>query len=192
MKRPLGYQITEFDCGTTSFINAISYLYEREEIPAKLIKEVYSYTLDCYYGKNKKESCGTSRKAVKKLTKHINKYAKENKFNINCIVLDKENVNFDNIFKCLDKNGVVVARCWQGCEHYVIITKIDKKYAYIFDPYYVDDKNWNNDDDIKIITNKTYSYNRKVTLKRLFSQNNQDFSLGKISNRECILIKNEY
>ena len=51
---------------------------------------------------------------------------------------------------------------------------------------------WNNDDDIKIITNKTYSYNRKVTLKRLFSQNNQDFSLGKISNRECILIKNEY
>ena len=48
MKSPLRYQITEFDCGTVSLINAISYLYDREEIPSKLIRSIYVYTLDCH------------------------------------------------------------------------------------------------------------------------------------------------
>lgn len=48
MKVPLRYQITEFDCGTVSILNAISYLYEREEIPALLVKQIHKYMLDCY------------------------------------------------------------------------------------------------------------------------------------------------
>ena len=32
MKVPLRYQNTEYDCGTTSFINALAYLYDREVI----------------------------------------------------------------------------------------------------------------------------------------------------------------
>ena len=33
MKVPLRYQMTEYDCGPTSLLNAVSYLFEREEIP---------------------------------------------------------------------------------------------------------------------------------------------------------------
>ena len=33
MKIPLRYQISEYDCGPTSMLNAVSYLFEREEIP---------------------------------------------------------------------------------------------------------------------------------------------------------------
>ena len=36
MKVPLRYQNTEYDCGTTTFINALAYLYDREEIPVEL------------------------------------------------------------------------------------------------------------------------------------------------------------
>ena len=48
MKIPLRFQITEFDCGTVSLQNAISYLFEREDIPAELIRAISLYTLDCY------------------------------------------------------------------------------------------------------------------------------------------------
>lgn len=46
MKIPLRYQNTEYDCGTTSFVNALAYLYDREDIPIELLKEIYKLTLD--------------------------------------------------------------------------------------------------------------------------------------------------
>lgn len=48
MKNPLHYQISEYDCGPTSMLNGISYLFEREEIPAELIRNIMIYALDCY------------------------------------------------------------------------------------------------------------------------------------------------
>ena len=44
MKVPLRYQNTEYDCGTTSFVNALAYLYDREDSniwarPAKMFFE---------------------------------------------------------------------------------------------------------------------------------------------------------
>ena len=48
MKVPLRFQVTEFDCGTISLLNAFSFLFEREEIPAALVKSIHKYTLDCY------------------------------------------------------------------------------------------------------------------------------------------------
>jgi len=40
MKNPLNYQTTEYDCGPTTLINAISYLFRREEIPPDVIKHI--------------------------------------------------------------------------------------------------------------------------------------------------------
>ena len=98
MKVPLRFQITEYDCGTVSLLNAFSYLFDREELPALLVKQINKYTLDCY----------------------------------------DENGNLENIKTCLNNNGVVLMRCYQTEEHYVIITKIKNKKVYIFDPYYFD------------------------------------------------------
>lgn len=39
MKVPLRFQNTEYDCGTTTYINALAYLFNREEIPIQLIKK---------------------------------------------------------------------------------------------------------------------------------------------------------
>lgn len=75
-----------------------------------------------------------------------------------------------------------------GEEHYVIITKIDGYYAYIFDPYYLDENYYDLDDDVSLVLHETFSYNRKVSLKRLFDQTNKDISLLKKEDREVILI----
>ena len=61
MKIPLRYQNTEYDCGTTSFINALAYLYDREDVPVELIKAVYKYTLDVENEEGIVGKCGTSR-----------------------------------------------------------------------------------------------------------------------------------
>lgn len=191
MKIPLNYQTTEFDCGTTSLLNVFSYLYKREEIPVKLIKIIYINTLDCH-NKRWKHCCGTSKKAMQKIIKLINNYSKISKFNIKCERLEKERVTLNVMISCLKKKGCILVRCWQTTEHYIIITKIDKKYAYIFDPYYINENIINKDRNVKIITNKPFTYNRKVTLTRLFSLKKLDFSLGKISNRECVIFNKIY
>ena len=50
MKTPLHYQMTEYDCGPITVMNAIIYLFEREQIPPDLIRNIMLYCLDGYGG----------------------------------------------------------------------------------------------------------------------------------------------
>ncbi len=188
MKIPLRFQITEFDCGTVSLQNAFSYLFERDEIPAELVKSIHRYTLDCYDEQGNLGQGGTSREAINKLTHWITRYANSKNFKVRCERLEKDEITLERMQECLKNNGCIFVRCWQTQEHYVIITKIDKRYAYIFDPYYLDKKEYDRDSQVKIILNKPFSHNRRVTLKRLFSDTKKDFALGEIERRECVLI----
>lgn len=45
MKNPLHYQLSEYDCGPTSMMNAIAYLFEREEIPPEAVRNMMLYCL---------------------------------------------------------------------------------------------------------------------------------------------------
>lgn len=188
MKVPLRFQATEYDCGTVSLLNAFSYLYEREELPGGLVWAINKYTLDSSDEEGNKGQGGTSKEAILKLTHWITKFASEKDFGVKCIRLEGEDVNFENIFNCIKNKGVVFIRCWQTCEHYVIITQMNKKYAFIFDSYYLDKNEYKEDEEVKIIFNKPFSQNRRVKLTRLFSETKKDFSLGKIKDRECVLI----
>jgi len=188
MKVPMRYQNTEYDCGTTSFVNAIAYLFDREDVPVELLKAIYRYTLDVetegIIGKG-----GTSRTHAEMLAKYFVKFANETKgFNLKCKILSKDQVNLDDMKKCLVNNGVIVARCWMEVEHYVIITKIDDNFAYIFDPYYLDEDYYKSDPDVAIVLHSTFSHNRLVKLSRLLDTCNKDFALMDFNSREVILI----
>ena len=58
MKIPLRYQVSEFDCGTVSLLNAISYLFKSDEIPVELVRAIHLYTIDCYDSSGKKVTNG--------------------------------------------------------------------------------------------------------------------------------------
>lgn len=186
MKIPLGFQVTEFDCGTVSLINALSYLYDREEIPAELVKNINIYTLDCYDDKGNLGQGGTSKEAITMLMHWITNYANNNNFGIKCQKYEGSNVTISCMKKDIENGGVLIVRCFQGCEHYVIITNIDEDYAYIFDPYYLDETYYDIDGEVTIIFDKPFAYNRIVKLNRLLSETKKDFSLGKLDNRECV------
>ena len=189
MKIPLRYQDTEYDCGTTSFINALAYLYDREDFPVELLKQIYRFTLDVKGPEGITGEGGTSKKHAELLSDWFVKYANQNNgFDINCKVLKGKDVTIENIKAILDKNGVAIARCWQESEHYVIITKIDNYFAYIFDPYYLDKDYYLGDEDIVMIFHEEFTHNRLIKTRRLFDGSHKDYSLLEESRRSVILL----
>lgn len=70
----------------------------------------------------------------------------------------------------------------------MLITKIDDNFAYVFDPYYVEEDYYYNDEDIAIVLHETFTHNRIVKLDRLFDEEKKDFSLLKKCDRQMILI----
>ena len=72
MKNPLHYQLSEYDCGPTTMLNAISFLFEREEISPVLIRNVMLYCLDCYNEEGIMGKRGTSTAAMMFLCNWLN------------------------------------------------------------------------------------------------------------------------
>ena len=188
MKVPLSFQNTKYDCGTISFINALAYLYDREDIPIQLLKSVYKYTLDAEGPNHIPGEYGTSREAAKKLAESFITFANTNNFGIYCKELKGSEVDKNKMMECLNNNGVIVARCYQSSEHYVLITKMDDVFTYIFDPYYLDEEYYYNDEDVAVVLNQMFTHNRLVKTSRLFSEDKKDFSLMEKDKREMILI----
>ena len=93
MKIPLTFQVTEYDCGTTSLLNALIFLFEREDLPISLLKAIYKYTLDAEGKSGIVGEAGTYREAIEKLTHWITRYSKEFDFGIKCRNLEKEEGN---------------------------------------------------------------------------------------------------
>ena len=189
MKTILKYQNTEYDCGPTSFVNALSYLYHREEIPIELIKAIYKYTLDVKNEEGIIGKGGTSRKNTKKLADFFNEYAKNKQFNIYAKYLSKNDVTKEAMIQTIINGGVIIARCWQDVEHYILITNMNQKNTYIFDPYYDEEEEYELDNQVTVVLNKPYHYNRIVPTKRLFCEEEKYFSLLKKKDRSIILIE---
>lgn len=190
MKIPLRFQCTEYDCGTTSFINALLYLYDREDIPIEFIKVIYKYTLDVGDKEVIIGKCGTSRNHAERLARFFVRYANTNeKINIKAHILCNDKVNLINLKSVIERGGVAIARVWQQGEHYVIITKIDENFAYIFDPYYLDEDYYYKDSEVAVVLNDNFTHNRLVKLSRLFDERKVDFSLLPVEDREVILLE---
>ena len=187
MKTPLRYQITEFDCGSVSLLNCITFLFKREEIPAELVKAISTYTLDCYDEFGNLGAKGTSREAVKYLSRWITDFSNSKNFDIKCEYLCAEDVSLEKIKECVKKDGCVNLRTYQGCEHYVTVTGIDNEFVYIFDPYYYHESHYKNNKFIFYVSDKPHSYNRKVKLERFLSTQKYESALGPVENRECVL-----
>ena len=190
MKVPLRYQMTSYDCGPTTLLNAFSYLYEKEEIPAIIIAAVWRYTLDCFNSKGDWGEGGTSRSAMRLFATWLKEYAKSQDGLMKVEYLEKEEVTYHKFIQLFQEKGVAVVRCYQTDEHYVLITKFLDSYFYLFDPYYVDKTNVGKEVSILFDWDHPLEYNRVIHQNRLFSETKDDFSLGPIVDRECLFITN--
>lgn len=138
----------------------------------------------------KLEKVGTSVYAMKFLSDWLNENASKKGMNIKCTYIDKENVSIYN--KEIDKindGAVAILRVYQDVEHYCLLTKIDNEFAYLFDPYYLNINYYDKDDEVEIIKDRPFEFNRKVKKERIENENNKDFSLVKGENSEMIIIE---
>ncbi len=188
MKIPLRYQVSEFDCGTVSLLNAVSYLYKRSDIPLELVRAIHLYTIDCYDINGDKSNEWMANESIKQLCNWITNCTKKNNYGLDCIYLRGEEVTYELMEKCIRNDGVIFIKCLRGDPQYDIITNMNQSYTYIFDANYIDDDYYDKDVDIKCVQSKPFDYNRIVKTERLFMDSDKDFSLGKISQRECVLM----
>lgn len=72
MNHALRCQMTEYDCGPTSVLNAISCLFRREEIPPEIVRSIMLYCLDCYGADGSCGKCGTACMAMQFLSSWLN------------------------------------------------------------------------------------------------------------------------
>ncbi len=181
MKIPLRFQMTETDSGKTTLLNAICYLFDREDTDSSLIKSVYKNTVNEDNILLKQESiCDFAKKILSK-----------KKYNLDLMLLNREEVNLKTIKDNLkDKNTCIIIHLYlNGKSHYALLTDIDNNYIYIFDPYYLDDVYFDEERMVEIIFDNPFEYNRRVNIKRFNNMTMSDFALGPLEHRECLIIK---
>jgi putative hemolysin len=187
MKTPLSYQVTEYDCGQATLLNAIRYLFKRGEIPPIIIKYITQFTLDTVGENGQIGVCGTSTHAIEYLANWINNSKASINLNLHAKILNKDDVNINNIElnECIKNGGVAIFRVWADCEHYVLCTNIDDK---IFDPYYLNKCEYDDDPDCIMIDDRPFEYNRIVNKKRFNENTKNDYSFVKNEESRILLL----
>lgn len=191
MKNPLQYQRTEYDCGPTSLLNAVSFLFAREDIPPDVLRYVMMYTLDSYNSKGEAYKNGTSRMAMLFLSNWLSQYSKATSFPLASEYLSGEDVHFgeySRIIEALRQGGAVVVRLMYGCEHYVTLTGIAENSIELFDPYYRVRPFMQS--GIEMLKDKPYTANRRVNMSLFEETERTQYACGPVEAREAVLIFN--
>jgi hypothetical protein len=191
MKIPLLYQRTEYDCGPTSLLNAISFLIDREDFPPDILRHCMMYTLDSYNENGEACKNGTSKMAMIFLAGWMNEYAKVTKLPIYTETLSGKEVCIkegSRITEALKQGGAVVVRVFLDCGHYVTLTGITDKGIELFDPYYQETLSYG--EEIGLITDKPFSANRLVAFDVFNREENTPYALGPLEKREAVILYN--
>lgn len=192
MKNPLSYQTTEYDCGPTTMINAISFLFNREEIPPDVIKFIMLYCLDVYNEQGEVGKRGTSCMAMMFISNWLSQFGNVKDFPIETDYVTNENVfigQTSKIVVALQQGGVVVVRLHFEEEHYVLLTGIDNENIYLFDPYYRTEDF--EEEGIELIRNNPMKMNRKVPFRYFNKETKEIYSLGPKEGREAVILINK-
>lgn len=191
MKIPLQYQRAEYDCGPTALLNAISFLFERKDIPPDLLKNIMLYTLDNFDKDGEPCKGGTSKMAMVFLANWLNQYAKTGRIPVSAEFLCGEDVTIrknSKIISSIQQGGTAVLRVWYDCGHYVTLTGVTGSAVTLFDPYFRRQPFRNA--GISIIKNKPCAANRRVELSVFNKSGKYPYALEEPDKREAIILFN--
>ena len=192
MKNPLHYQISECDCGPTSMLNAVSYLFEREEIPPEIIRNIMLYCLDCYSEEGIPCKSGTSRMAMMFLSSWLNEFGKVGRLSVGSSYLSGDQVyvgSGSRINDILRRGGAVVVRLFLDEWHYVTFTGAEDGKIFVFDPYYEDELY--EEEEIELILDQPMKYNRIIPEHYFNREELELYALGPKEGREAVLLTNK-
>ena len=191
MKTPLRYQVTEYDCGPTSLLNAVSFLFEREEIPPEVVRNIMLYSLDTFGTDGVSGKSGTSHTAMLFLSHWLDGFGKTGRLNVRSDYLTGRDVNLgadSRIVSALQRGGTAVVRLDLEGWHYVLLTGLEGDCILVFDPY--DSAEPLSADAVAVMQGHDGQYNRIVPRSCFETQELRPYGLGPYETREAVLLFN--
>ena len=201
MKIPFRYQTTDYDCVPTTFINALQYLFKRDEIPPAVIQKIMLYSFDTINKNGEYGKHGTTGLAIQLILQWLESFA-DDKFAFGrCEYLSKEQIHLrqgNKIMACINKGGIALLRVCAGKTssmfHYLLALGVDEQdndWLLFFDPYYR--INRFTGEDSKYLEwlgdNNRQGANLRIKRERLDSYEYAKYSMASIDERECCLLE---
>lgn len=189
MRIPLNYQRTEYDCGPTSVLNAINYLFEREYVPPEIIPKVLTATLDAYNSLGEYGRKGTSQTAMNYLSIWLNQFSFSKGLPLSTIHITGKAVNMlpdGLVVSTLLGGGAAVMRLMHSGHHYVLITGLSKESVELFDPYYITESS----PESSYSVSDQECCNRRVPLKVMLTEGSSPYNMIPTESRDAILFFN--
>ena len=186
MKNPLRYQMTEYDCGPTSLLNAVSFLFEREQIPPELVRSVMLFCLDCFGADGAAGKCGTSCMAMQFLCSWLEGFGRAGHLPVRAHLSGRD-VHFSangRLRDALRRGGAAVVRLDLEGAHYVLLTGIEGDEVSLFDPY----AGGPVQPGVRVVSDHPAEYNRIVSVWNF--EGNSLYALGPQAGREAVLLFN--
>lgn len=192
MKIPLRYQMSEYDCGPTALLNAVSFLFARAEIPPEIIRSVMLYSLDCYGTDGSACKAGTSRMAMMYLASWLEGYSRATQFPLSCRYIAGRAVHIGRdsaVNDTIVRGGAAVVRLFYEVEHYALVTGVSMDRVYLFDPYYLAAAEPEFEHaGITVTCAHPHEYNRIVPWECLNRETRELYALGAPDEREAVLL----
>lgn len=193
---PFRQQASDYDCVPTSFINALSYLFHRKEIPPFVVHRIYKECLDL------DSSRGTSSRAVQDLGFWLRNYKEKgyDKFSVEAVFIRGRHVHLresSKIINCFNVNGVALL-CVHSSRnnwHYMLGLRRQGEWLECYDPSPRSKKFIANDAVKFIETSRHQEPNLLIRLdwldKNFHKAKSPDelkYILGSTNDRECLLL----
>ena len=192
MKIPLRYQMTEYDCGPTSLLNALSFLFEREEIPPEVVRNIMLFCLDSYGMDGFSGKSGTSHTAMQFLSHWLDGFGQTGRLALSSVYLSGREVGLGQNSRLRDallRGGTAVVRMDLDGWHYILLTGIDGEDIYAFDPYRMEGGAFPVE-GIRTTDAQPERYNRVIPSALLAREAVAPYALGPVDKREAVLLFN--
>lgn len=198
LKTPFAYQVSSYDCVPISFINALAYLFDRDDIPPLVIQKIYLYCLDTVTSKGDLGH-GTTGLAIALLGNWLQKY-REGNFSLTTAYLERDNFSIAQasaLSECLERKGTALVRLHTGGKHwhYVLALKLDDEWFYAFDPCRRPARNIVRGQVEYLSTSHGQASGEQAPNLRIKREwidtlsSSKRFCLGALHERECLLIE---
>ncbi len=191
-KIPLKYQSTEYDCVPTTFLNAINYLFDRNEIQPEVIQRILLYSLDTINRNGVHGKGGTTGLSCEFILEWLHRYYK-NELECEYILGNEVHLGQNNkIVRCVNEGGVALCSVINktgSMNHYMLCTEEDCNFLYFFDPWFRQQQFRGTDSDYLEWVTGEWNYNLKVSRHRLDVDISEKYSFGQIEDREVCLMK---
>lgn len=190
MFTPLRYQVTHADCYPTSVLNALVWLFARDELPGAALQRIYAYCLDGI--ERGVPGAYTSEHASLALVDWLDEF-KTRSFAVTTEVIKGNHVHLrasGGVLRCLRRGGVAVLdiRITSATTHSILALAAGSDYLDCWDPYIRGARYDYGRGALRLETDG-YSPNLRLAKSWLDSTRIQRYSLGPRAGRVGVLIR---